>query len=650
MPLLNDANALEMMNQTAAGLPAEPPVPVNGRGIVICAGGTRYFLNAWVCIRMLRALGCQLPVQVWHLGPKEIDDTMRGLLTPLGVTCIDAFQVRQEHAARILNGWEVKPFSIIHSGFRHVLSLDADNVPVVDPTYLFDTPEYHERGAIFWPDFSRLRPERSIWRLTGVQHRDEPEFESGQIVVDTLRCCRPLALAMWMNEHSDYWYRHIHGDKETFHMSWRKLEQTYAMPRRGIQALSGTMCQHDFHDTRIFQHRNMAKWSMRGNRKVNGFLYEQECLAYIDELKPYWRQLTSVAIYSPRGKSEAMTAVAERLASTPWTYHRVGYDRRTITFNLDGTIGDGAARMEIFWDISESNGETFIDIQSDNALTCRLRLCGDGVWRGKWERHERMPIEIAPATTSATPARLSSPAGTAAPAALDTPPERPTPAVTDCRSRAILGVTIAVGEDPMRLAIKSAASVRKYARIPTTILAADPNESGSLHPRLGLFDFVDGTIFYFEPGAELLCPWDLSDLVNNPSIVAQRAAHSSCLLTECEKYGLNMNRYFSINVFVANRRYHGRIFEEARRWRGLAAHYADQTMLNIAAARHNVPIRYFDSSREHFRLNHRDPREPGGISGVHQSKGPHECIPAADSPGILQTQPQEPRPASAGAH
>ena len=46
-----------------------------------------------------------------------------------------------------------------------------------------------QRGwsAIFWPDFGRLGPERPIWQICEVPYRDEPEFETGQVVVDKRR-------------------------------------------------------------------------------------------------------------------------------------------------------------------------------------------------------------------------------------------------------------------------------------------------------------------------------------------------------------------------------------------------------------------------------------------------------------------------------
>ncbi|HUL51178.1 MAG TPA: hypothetical protein VLU94_01205, partial [Candidatus Nitrosotalea sp.] len=128
-----------------------------------------------------------------------------------------------------------------------------------------------------------------IWRICGVPHRPQPEFESGQLVVDKKRCWKALSLCMWYNEHSDFYYHYIHGDKETFHMAFIKVNKPYSMPQTPIHALDGVMCQHDFSGARIFQHRNRCKWRLTGpNKHVEGFLFEQECLAYLRKLRRQW--------------------------------------------------------------------------------------------------------------------------------------------------------------------------------------------------------------------------------------------------------------------------------------------------------------------------------------------------------------------------
>lgn len=101
-----------------------PPYPGDfaGRGIVTCAGGVRYLTCAWVLVKMLRHVGCALPIQVWYLGEDEGDQEWIELVRPLGVTCINAFDVAQSHPHPRLNGWEAKPYAILHSRFNPTYS------------------------------------------------------------------------------------------------------------------------------------------------------------------------------------------------------------------------------------------------------------------------------------------------------------------------------------------------------------------------------------------------------------------------------------------------------------------------------------------------------------------------------------------------
>ncbi len=132
-----------------------------------------------------------------------------------------------------------------------VLFLDADNGPVRDVTYLFDTPQFQEHGAIFWPDYAcwTLKPE--VWHIFGMdwmvpQAQKEIAFESGQYLIDKTRCWRELRMALWYAEHSDFVFRVVYGDKECFHLAWRKLGTEYAMPRKVPGWNQHTIVQYDF--------------------------------------------------------------------------------------------------------------------------------------------------------------------------------------------------------------------------------------------------------------------------------------------------------------------------------------------------------------------------------------------------------------------
>lgn len=377
---------------------AYPQERFSGDGIVICGGGVRYFTCAWVCIRMLRKLGCQLPIELWHLGPLEMDDRMRELITPYGVKTVDAEEVRKTHPARILNGWELKPYSIIHSSFERVILLDADLVPLIDPAIIFSWKEFVESGAIFWPDYCRLEPFRAIWEACEVTYRDEPEFESGQVVVDKRRCWRALQVAMYMNEYSDYYYDMIHGDKETFHLAFLCTETPYRMPSRGIDSLEGTMCQHDFAGFRIFQHRNMAKWDLFGeNPRVDGFIFEEECFAYLEELLHQWGgHKATIPRFESAGKTPREIEAAVALTSRVQRYVRIGHDERLMTFLPTGRIGYGRMDCEVFWNIREVDGGLVLTISGTDALTCELQPTKNGGWLGEWAIHEKMPVAVVP--------------------------------------------------------------------------------------------------------------------------------------------------------------------------------------------------------------------------------------------------------------
>jgi hypothetical protein len=398
--ILTEQNARQKADQFLQSVPPFPQDECSGRGIVICGGGPRYFPGAWVCIRMLRELGCTLPIELWSLGRYEMDQAMASLVAPYGVRCIDGSEVRRQHPVRILNGWELKPFAILHSGFEEVLLLDADNTSAANPQPLFDAEEYQRTGAVFWPDFNRLTVDRSIWRICGVLYRDEPEFETGQILVNKRQCWKTLQLTMHLNAHSDFYYRHVHGDKETFHMAWRMLDQPYVMVPTPIHKLTGTMCQHDFAGQRIFQHRNGHKWQLNGpNVKVAAFEREELCLHFLAELRQRWDGV----IRWQRNYADAEKLVAEEVAERRrFEYVRVGHDRRIIELLEDGQVGQGRADCEEQWFVQQdTSGRMSLVLVGQGLETCRMVQARDDPspqarWTGRWLVHERMPVELRP--------------------------------------------------------------------------------------------------------------------------------------------------------------------------------------------------------------------------------------------------------------
>lgn len=389
----------ELLEQTVQTPPVYPIDRFQGRGILVCGGGEHYFPNVWICIRMLRRAGCTLPIELWHRGPREMSVEMKEMLAPYQVDVRDAFAVAREYPVRSLDGWELKPYAIANSRFVEVLYIDADNVVVRDPEYLFNAKEYLHYGALFWPDLPFKNAEEwtlqsTAWKVMNVPFRTEPEFEAGQMVIDKRRCWMALQLTLHLNEHSDYYYRFFFGDKDTFHLAWRKLRQDFGFVSRPPTPLGANLVliQTDPSGERLFQHRCNAKWTLNGsNERIRGFLFEEECLEYLRELRSLWRP-------DQRDHTFAHTPV-EQIAFDEITETGVfdafidGHPGGSCSIRPDGTITFGDDTHG--WETEEDkDGEAVLIVTRQERRLCFLRKTAPGVWAGLWRYAERRPLEL----------------------------------------------------------------------------------------------------------------------------------------------------------------------------------------------------------------------------------------------------------------
>jgi hypothetical protein len=125
-----------------------------GRGIVIPGGGAKQLSNVWVLLRTLRWLGCTLPVEIMYVGTSEMTADFIDAAQRLGDTTLTDMLWFPESVGLALRGWPLKIRALMHSKFAEVIMLDADNVPLVDPSFLFSSSEYKATGALFWHDFT----------------------------------------------------------------------------------------------------------------------------------------------------------------------------------------------------------------------------------------------------------------------------------------------------------------------------------------------------------------------------------------------------------------------------------------------------------------------------------------------------------------
>lgn len=276
----------------------------SGRGIVICGGG-KLWPCVWVAIRAIRHHGCDLPIEIWHMGNTEYDKKIMGLLSPYNVKFIDAFEYSKSYPSRILQnpelcflkmteyatmgGWMLKSYSMLHSSFEEVLFMDADNTPTKNPEYIFDSKQYNDFGAYFFPDKYHHDDEEKyklsprICKILGIEYEGEFSFDSGQMFVNKSKCLLQLQVALWWNEFSEYTYEIIYGDKDTFNLAWRQTGKKYYFVQK-MPIIGHGLQQFDHNEDLIFLHRCGAKWTLKKNMILNR--PQEELLhGFIDELK-----------------------------------------------------------------------------------------------------------------------------------------------------------------------------------------------------------------------------------------------------------------------------------------------------------------------------------------------------------------------------
>jgi len=259
-----------------ASVPAYPVDQFHGRGALIVAGG-KYLEPALVLAVRLRELGFSYPIEFWHMGANEIAPEAVELLTQLHVTTCDFLtRMSPELLKPIpsnvgLRRFQLKPLALLHSNLKEILLLDADNLPVRNPAYLFDTPEYRETGTMFWPDYWTTSPSSPIWTVLGLHPSQEWEQESGQLMINKAKAWRALNLCVSFN--SEYFMHFLNGDKDTFRFSWKASGTPYYMiatwpATLGIgtgtignhsQLCGHTMLQHDPSGAPLFVHHNQMK-------------------------------------------------------------------------------------------------------------------------------------------------------------------------------------------------------------------------------------------------------------------------------------------------------------------------------------------------------------------------------------------------------
>ena len=252
------------------------------KGIIISGGG-RYLLCALVNIQILRQHGCSLPIELWYYRNERLPSRAKKELLSWDVTCRELPDLPTRYAC--------KPWAVAHSAFDEVLVLDADNTPIRNPEYLFDSEPYLETGAIFWPDFEMAPPNEAWTALAKLEApKKSRQQESGQILIDRNRCKAGVEKTLEYNINYDAISEHLwgcKGDKDTFQLAWYAVRQNFHMipylPGSAGKVTAGTyrsntVVQLDPEGTPLFMHKNANKWHLirKSDRYWDRFIFAND--------------------------------------------------------------------------------------------------------------------------------------------------------------------------------------------------------------------------------------------------------------------------------------------------------------------------------------------------------------------------------------
>ncbi|KAJ3119638.1 hypothetical protein HK098_005288 [Nowakowskiella sp. JEL0407] len=263
------------------------------RGIAITIGNPTQLNFLKASITMLRKYGCNLPVEVWSFD-HELKSVHRLQVMRLSQPNAPVTLRVADDSFNFLplsrgsgGGFHAKVSAVINSGFEDLIFMDNDVFALQNPEYLFDTPQYKENGALFWPDYWKTPAFSPVWRWMGHPCVDEWEQESGIIVINKRKSWRAILLLWFINrnDHMRNWHaRFMLGDKDLFRFSWRAAGlPTYfihhwvtpggfMVPQKTdgtgeIKFCGISMLQHDPNGKILFAHTNLIK--RMNKRKFN---------------------------------------------------------------------------------------------------------------------------------------------------------------------------------------------------------------------------------------------------------------------------------------------------------------------------------------------------------------------------------------------
>lgn len=319
-------------------LPSYIPYDKGSNGIIFIGGGKFSWLS-YVSLMALRDIGSKLPVEIimptYADYEEEINFCTR-VLPILNAACVVIPEILgpgamiQQSNKEKFKSYQFKSLALMVSSFQNVLLLDSDNVPLVNPDSIFDSPVYKKYGMITWPDYWERTTSPVFYEVAGL-HVDEtkrvkynqypitqkqpaagekaeeetipyhdyegtmqnPSTESGQFMINKKTHSRTLLLSMYYNLYGPTLYYKLlslgepgEGDKDTFVAAAHVLGEKYYQVNTKVRAL-GFFDKGDFHGVAMMHRDPVADFNdFEKFVKPSEYKYKstQEQISFVKEI------------------------------------------------------------------------------------------------------------------------------------------------------------------------------------------------------------------------------------------------------------------------------------------------------------------------------------------------------------------------------
>lgn len=389
----DEVNSLKKSHELVVNeLPESVPKQLyKGNGIVYVGGGKFNWL-ALLSIKSLRSLGSNLPIEVVIPTVDEYETDLCGRIFPaLNAKCILLEHALGEEAVSKFKfkGYQYKALALIVSSFENVLLIDADNIPVHAPDYLFENEPFINTGLITWPDFWRRATSPDYYKIANIPIGEErvrfgyddrekgskeaplhdrvgaipdPTSESGQLMISKTSHTKELFLALYYNLYGpDYYYPLFsqgsdgEGDKETFLAATVALNSSYYQVKKFLNAFGHFNIDHDFVGTGMGQYDPVEDYNLELSKKRQ----KETSKELNQELQPVTKQPRILFVHANFPKLNPITLkdegkIFERTGDRirlygPGMAKRVGYDFELVQWrNMHFLVCELKVEVEAF--------------------------------------------------------------------------------------------------------------------------------------------------------------------------------------------------------------------------------------------------------------------------------------------------------------